>query len=205
MQLELTLGKTDSYISSVFTFLKRERFKINDESDFMKSVIMFLANNKETVSAATGDAEFEGKMLNLQSLSVADFRSLRMFLSMHGLELSFWSVADDETNPRGLASGTVEYNVIDEMAAYNGVSRYAQKITMSIDNIDLSYLYQKILSSFELFDTELLDSMKVNPIEECIKSIEDSQGIVGKTNPAVTQEAANIFNYLGLRYVAYKE
>lgn len=205
MQLELTLGKTDSYISTWFTFLKRERFKINDESDFMKSVLMFLANNSETIMAAVGDKEFYGKMLNLQSLSVADFRSLRMFLAMHGLELSYWSVADDETNPRTLASGTIEYNVIDEMAAYNGVSRYAQKITMSRDNIDLGYLYKKILSSFELFDTELLDSMKVNPIEECVKSLETSQTLVGKVNPAVTQEAANIFNYLGLRYVAYQE
>lgn len=199
------MGKTDSYISTVFTFLKRERFKINDESDFMKSVIMFLANNKDSIESAVGDTEFMGKVLNLQSLSVSDFRSLRMFLANHGLELSYWSVADDETNPRGLASGTVEYNVIDEMAAYNGVSRYASKVTMSIDNIDLPYLYGKILTSFELFNSELFDSMKVNPVEECIKAIENSQSFVGRVNSVVTQEVGNIFDYLGLRYVAYKE
>ena len=207
MQLELTLGKTTGPLAGTFTFLSRERFKINDESDFMRSVIKFIADNSDIVmSALKNDEETYGKIDNLQSLSVADFRSLRLMLSEGGLELSYWSVADEETNADKIAEGTIEYNVIDEMAAYNGVSRYAVKIPVPEDNISMSYLYKKILSSFDLFNSELFRNYG-NPFEKpntgILANLEPEETLTGKTNPVVTQLAAVMFEYLGLKFVAY--
>ena len=207
MQLELTLGKTSGYLSGSYTFLKRERFKINDESDFMRSVIKFIADNSETIMAAIGDKELYGKFMNLQSLSVADFRTLRLMLAdKYGLELSYWSVADEETNPDSIAEGTIEYNVIDEMAEYNGVSRYAVKISVPEDNMRFSYLYKKIISAFDLFNSEMFSDYD-NPLQRentgIIANLDPEETLTGEVNPVVTHEAAQIFKYLGLKYVAY--
>lgn len=207
MQLELTLGKTSGYQSGSFTFLSRERFKINDESDFMRSVIKFIGDNSDTIMSALGDKELYGKIMNLQSLSVADFRTLRLMLSdKYGLEISYWSVADEETNADSIAEGTIEYNVIDEMAAYNGVSRYAVKVSVPEDNVRFSYLYKKIISAFDLFNSEMFSDYD-NPLQRentgIIANLDPEETLTGEVNPVVTHEAAQVFKYLGLKYVAY--
>lgn len=164
MKLELTLVKSQSIFSNIFKFISRKRYDIQNDSDTMKSVLNFIAENNDIISNAAstkGLSDVTKLLETTDSLSFDDFMCLKFLLNSRcGIDILCWCVSDIEVDENEVGDGTLEYNVVDQTYGTTMNTRLSTKFTVPSDNFDISNIYVKISKMYGLFESPIFQTVQ---------------------------------------------
>jgi len=201
MTLELSLVQTQNMYGNFYEILNRKRVFIeNGDEDAVPEIIKFLIENIDYVDAYINDKAIVANIREIQALTTTELACLRYMLGTFGLDVLAYIVAETEDNPEGLATGLVEYNIIDTNDYMTASIPFVSKIVMDADKASLPALYKAIDENFELFKGDLFADFG-NQIVQYSNILDTSAQLTGIVMPAVTNQINSILNFLGIKII----
>lgn len=201
MTLELNLVQTQNMYGNFYELLNRKRVFIeNGDEDAVPEIIKFLIENIDYVDAYINDKAIVANIREIQALTTTELACLRYMLGTFGLDVLAYIVAETEDNPEGLATGLVEYNIIDTNDYMTASIPFVSKIIMDADKASLPALYKAIDENFELFKGDLFADFG-DQIVQYSNILDTSAQLTGIVMPAVTNQINSILNFLGIKII----
>lgn len=192
--LEINLVKCQGPFSPVYTLISRERIVANDAGDIIDAAMNFLKANSDTLAAGLADTDLVARIMNAKDVTIDSFMSLKFILAQAGMDVLVHQVAELEVGKDGIADGTNEYNVIDNLT--DGIAKIATKVVVPSNSSNLGEVYDKICNLYNFFNTELLKSYK-NPLEGQLSQLKRIESAVGVSSNQITTYLNSILEYLG--------
>lgn len=194
MNLEINLVKVHSIDAKLGKLLARKRYLVADDTQVMDSMMKFIAEVSTTISTVVTDARLTASLQTLTKLTVTDLDCLRYILSMHGMDIWYWYVADTEGNPMSIPEGLFEYQVIDHNNTRIFIPNCAKIVQASTDN-KLTEVYSKIIESHALFNSPIFAGIN-NPLVNMVQTMEADEQAVGVVPVSKTTYVNSIFDFL---------
>lgn len=196
MNLEVNLVRTSSIDSRMAKFIVRERFKVENDTEALDAIKQFISNHMDTFTASISNKVFLNSLSNLQSLTINELDCLRYVLSVTvNLDIWYWYVSDNETNPTEVPAGIYEYQIVDKSNVVGMFIPFTTKISQSQSDNKLTTLYDQINDMFGFFKSTLFTGIE-NPLTKMINSIKGDENVLGITSSTKTTYCNAIFDFL---------
>lgn len=196
MNLEVNLIKVPSVAGKMGTFLGRNRYSCNNDTEALDAINKFISENMDTITAVIIDPKLNG-ILTEGNLTINDLMCIKYLLSLKGLDLWYWYVSDSETNATGIEPDTFEYNVVDELNLYNSsFIPFCTKVNQLISDMKISAVYSKIIDIYGLFQGTKFNGIH-NPLKNTIDSMKGSETALGTVPGTLTTYTNSVLEYLG--------
>lgn len=200
MILELNLVKVQPGILSnkVGELLERKTYNVEDDASAVESLIKFLGDNVDSLSAIIPDKDFITRISNLKTLSPDQFASLRFVLVSFGVDVWGWVVAENQ-QLEPVSDDKFEFNVVDKLQHVIDSFNMNTKFQLSKEGMKTSEVYQKISDSFELFSNGESGLFKVDtdPLKNQIAAVKDAEGPLGAAGDQVYAQLENMLFFVG--------
>lgn len=195
MNLEVNLVKTASIDSKLSRLLVRNRYRVENDTEALDSIVKFIADNISTFTASLTDQRFVTQLENLKNITITDLDCLRYVLATKGLDLWYHYVADVEANPDEVPAGSFEYNVLDRSNMTSSFIPFCTKVTQIQESSRLTDLYSKLVDIYGLFSGKIFAGMK-NPVQSIVDSMKGDEDVLGSVPTSKSTYANSIFDFL---------
>lgn len=196
IEVNLYSVSTQDPNSMVGRCIARNRFDRESMGvSIMEFVKGFLKENLNNFQTGLGNSELVAFINSTTVMSTKDLASINYYLQEVGYKVQIQNVADDEDNPNGVESGTVEWNVIDNNFIQNDYPTTTKIIPGN--NSDISTILRQIVEQSGLFDSSKFSGVK-NPFTELLANMDKMKSITGSISPTITSQIYNLLDRMGI-------
>lgn len=186
---------TADYEASVGKCVSRARFdKEAMSTSILEFVKGFLRDNLDNLESAISNSDLVSLINSDTAINTVDLASIKYLLGQLGYKLTIWNVADDEENANTVASGTLEYNVINSNFMQSDYPTVTKLIPA--DNQNLAEIIGTIVEQSGLFDEAKFSGVK-NPFTILVNNLKDENGKLGKVNYSIITKIYSLLDQMG--------
>ena len=156
----------------------------------------FLKTNVNSFETSVNNPDLISLINNNDTWTAKDLACVNYWLVKAGFVVKIQNVTDDEENPTGIASGTVEWNVIDTNFMQYGYPTTTKMIPA--DGMDITKTLRKIIEDSGLFDASRFVGVK-NPFTELLDNLDKVKDISGAISPSITTKIYEDLDQLGIK------
>lgn len=186
-------GKVGRFVSRKRASL--ERLGVN-KNQFIQG---FLKDNMDTLETATKNPDLLNLINSDTLLNNKDIASIRYTLSTIGYQLLVVFAADDEINPVSVASGEIEYNLVDNTFLMEDLPT----VTKDVSPLGSSIMpvLTKAVESLGFYDEDKFKGV-ANPLKSLLRQASDDEKNIGAPGTSVINRLYNILDQMGVQLYA---
>lgn len=153
----------------------------------------FIRDNLDNLESAISNSSLVDFINSNTVMTNIDFASLNYLLTQIGYLVTVWNVADDEDNPRGIGSGTLEYNIINR----NFLQKDYPTVTKLLPgNKNVAEVVNDIVTQSGLFDDSKFSGVR-NPFTPLLNHLKEEDGKIGIINSSVITKIYSLLDRMG--------
>lgn len=186
-------GKVGRFVSRKRASL--ERLGVN-KNQFIQG---FLKDNMDTLETAMKNPDLLNLINSDTLLNNKDIASIRYTLSTIGYQLLVVFAADDEINPVSVASGEIEYNLVDNTFLMEDLPT----VTKDVSPLGSSIMpvLTKAVESLGFYDEDKFKGV-ANPLKSLLRQASDDEKNIGAPGTSVINRLYNILDQMGVQLYA---
>lgn len=204
MKIELNLVRSQEIYGNIFSLVVRDRVEVENSEGVSRAIAKFISSNLEILDAALTDKGLVTRLGSLEFITTPDFMCLKYLLASSGLDILVWGVSDVEVNQTEIPFNTFEYNLVDDMFKVVDWVSLTNKVTYSIDSVNITELYTTLTNGLGLFENDLFVDFG-NPIKSDLEQMKRYEGVSGTVPNSIIGHFSNVLRYLGKNLVVLHE
>lgn len=154
----------------------------------------FLRDNLDNLEGAISNSNLTEFINSDVTMTRIDLASLSYLLTQIGYKVTIWNVAEDEENPKGVGSGTLEYNIINRNFLQNDYPTVTKLIP---GNSNVAEVVTEIVEQSGLFDETKFAGVR-NPFNIYLNNLKDEEGKVGIINSSIITKLYSLLDQMGI-------